>query len=323
MDCPDYIIVEPERKPGQHLQREDRGAIQRLHHLGFSNRTIARELHCPPTTIGNELGRGTRPRKSNKGRAPGYSAKRGQAVYQSNRSRCHKPHKAAHCSTFLDWVARQVREHRWSLDACVGYARLHRLFKESKMTRTKTLYNEPWRGGLPLTPFEVPDALKRRHANAKGHADKRSKGRSIDERPVEVSTRTVMGHWEADTVVGLRNGKEAVVFTLVERVTDNYIAMQIPGRTSESVQTAIRMLRTEYGDHFSDVFKTITADNGPEFENSLRPSSGVQRFTLHIRIRLGSGLSTSATTVCCEALSRKGHPLKSIPRHRSSPFLTN
>lgn len=27
MDCPDYITVEPERKPGQHLQREDRGAI--------------------------------------------------------------------------------------------------------------------------------------------------------------------------------------------------------------------------------------------------------------------------------------------------------
>ena len=39
--------------------------------------------------------------------------------------------------------------------------------------------------------------------------DKRLKGRSIDERPVEVSTRSVIGHWEADPVVGLRNGKEA------------------------------------------------------------------------------------------------------------------
>ena len=40
MDCPDYITVEPERKPGQHLQREDRGAIQRLRRLGYSNRAI-------------------------------------------------------------------------------------------------------------------------------------------------------------------------------------------------------------------------------------------------------------------------------------------
>lgn len=274
MDCPDYIIMEPERKPGQHLQREDRGAIQRLYRLGFSNRAIAREIHCSPTTVGNELRRGTPPRKSNKGRAPRYSAKRGQAVYQSNRSRCHKLHKAVHCSAFLAWVTRQVREHRWSLDACVGYAKLHGLFKESKMTSTKTLYNELWRGSLPLTPFEVPDALKRRQANAKGHADKRSKGRSIDERPAEVSARTVIGHWEADTVVGLRNGKEAVVFTLVERVTDNYIAMQIPGRTSESVQTAIRILRIEYGDHFSDVFKTKPHVPAKSRHSSLAPKIG-------------------------------------------------
>ena len=76
MDCPDYIIMEPERKPGQHLQREDRGAIQRMYRLGFSNRAIEREIHCSPTTVGNELCRGTPPRKSNKGRVPRYSAKR-------------------------------------------------------------------------------------------------------------------------------------------------------------------------------------------------------------------------------------------------------
>ena len=51
MDCPDYIIIEPERKPGRHLQREDWGAIQRLYRLGFSNRAIAREIHCSPTTL--------------------------------------------------------------------------------------------------------------------------------------------------------------------------------------------------------------------------------------------------------------------------------
>jgi len=51
MDCTDYITVEPERKPGQHLQREDRGAIQRLRRLGYSNRAIARELNCSPSTV--------------------------------------------------------------------------------------------------------------------------------------------------------------------------------------------------------------------------------------------------------------------------------
>ena len=267
MDCPDYITVEPERKPGQHLQREDRGAIQRLRRLGYSNRAIARELNCSPTTVGTELGRGTPPRKSNKGRVPGYSPKRGQAVYRSNRSRCHKPHKVDNCTDFIDWVVQQVRDHRWSLDACVGYARLHMLFKENEMVSSKTLYNELRAGRLPLSLFEVPDVLKRRHTSGKSRINKRPKGRSIEERPDEVAARTVLGHWEADTVVGLRNGKEAVVFTIIERVTDNYIAMQIPGKTSEAVQAAMQALHAEFGDHFSDVFKTITADNGSEFEN--------------------------------------------------------
>jgi len=161
----------------------------------------------------------------------------------------------------------QVREHRWSLDACVGYARLQLLFKENEMVSTKTLYNELWAGCLSLSLFEVPDILKRRHTSGKNRINKRPKGRSIEDRPDEVAARTVPGHWEVDTVVGLRNGKEAVVFTLIERVTDNYIAIQIPGKTSEAIQSAMQSLQAEYSDHFSEVFKTITADNGSEFEN--------------------------------------------------------
>lgn len=55
MDCHDYIINLPERKRGQHLQREERGAIQALKRHGLSNRAIAKVLGCSPTTIGNEL----------------------------------------------------------------------------------------------------------------------------------------------------------------------------------------------------------------------------------------------------------------------------
>ena len=93
MDCQHYNTDLPERKRGQHLQREERGAIQALKRRGLSDRAIARALGCSPTTIGNELRRGTASRKSNKGRAPGYSAKRGEAVYRANRLRSRKPHK--------------------------------------------------------------------------------------------------------------------------------------------------------------------------------------------------------------------------------------
>ncbi|MCE5342201.1 MAG: helix-turn-helix domain-containing protein [Eubacteriales bacterium] len=67
MDCQDYITVDSERKKVQHLQREERGVIQCLMRKGLSNRAIARESGCSPTTVGNELKRGKPPRKSNIG----------------------------------------------------------------------------------------------------------------------------------------------------------------------------------------------------------------------------------------------------------------
>ena len=70
MDCQDYITESVERKKGQHLQREERGAIQHLKNAGYTNRAIARAIGCSPTTVGNELKRSTPPRKSSKGRKP-------------------------------------------------------------------------------------------------------------------------------------------------------------------------------------------------------------------------------------------------------------
>ena len=167
---------------------------------------------------------------------------------------------------FINWVVDQVRTQKWSLDVCVGHARLHHQFAENNMVCTKTLYNELAAGNLPLSVFEVPELLKRRASRKRGREHKRLKGRSIDERPAIVDERVKIGHWEADTVIGCKSGKEAVVLTLVERVTNNYLAIRIPGKNSESVIEAMEELRAEYGDRFSSVFKSITTDNGSEFE---------------------------------------------------------
>ena len=49
MDCQDYITESVERKKGQHLQREERGAIQHLKNAGYTNRAIR-----PPRNISQE-----------------------------------------------------------------------------------------------------------------------------------------------------------------------------------------------------------------------------------------------------------------------------
>lgn len=56
-----------------------------------------------------------------------------------------------------------------------------------------------------------------------------------------------------------------MVLTLVERLTRKYIALQISGKNSTEVAAGIASLRNHFGSKFSEVFKTITSDNGQEF----------------------------------------------------------
>ena len=117
-----------------------------------------------------------------------------------------------------------------------------------------------------ITPFNLPEALLRCHKKKLIRNNKRIYGTSITERLEEISAKIEEGHWEIDTVVGKRAGKESVVLTLVEKKTDYYIAIKIPGKDAASVMIAMEVLREEYGDKFfSKVFKSITADNGSEF----------------------------------------------------------
>ena len=267
MDQLNTTTITPDRERGQHLKFEDRCSIKIFKKLGHSLRSIAMAIDCSPSTVMYELRRGTGQRNGNRGRFPEYSAKRGQANYEINRSRCHKPHKIDPQSPFIKWVVKQVKEQNWSLDVCVGWARRHKKFPKDQILCAKTLYNELWAGNLPLSPFDLPEALSRKHKSSHSRQNKKILGRSIEERPEEASLRTVCGHWEIDTVVGHRAGKESVVLTLVEKKTDYYLAIKIPGKDADSVMAALEVLRDEYGEaEFSEVFKTITADNGNEFE---------------------------------------------------------
>jgi len=283
MDQLNATTFTPDRERGQHLKFEDRCSIKIFKKLGHSLRSIAAELDCSPSTIMYELRRGTGERNGSRGRFPEYSAKRGQVNYEINRSRCRKPHKLDVHSPFIEWVVKQVKEKKWSLDVCVGWARRHKKFPKEQILCAKTLYNELWAGNLPLTPFDLPEALSRRQKSSRSRQNKRILGKSFDERPQEAMLRTICGHWEIDTVVGHRSGRASVVLTLVEKKTDYYLAIKIPGKDADSVMTAMEVLREEYGEtEFSEVFKTITSDNGSEFERlSELEDYGVDVFFAH------------------------------------------
>ena len=160
-------------------------------------------------------------------------------------------------------MVKKVRENKWSLDTCVGRAKLKRRFPTSTIPSTKTLYNLLWNGELPLTLFDVPEALNRRQ-RGKPRISKCLDGKSIDERPVEVVQRTIFGHWESNTVLGKKKKGEAAVFTIVERLTGCYLTIRIDAKTIDGVACAMEQLKEHLVTNlckYSTVLLRITAVN--------------------------------------------------------------
>ena len=119
---------------------------------------------------------------------------------------------------------------------------------------------------LRLSLFEFPEVLTRRKRGVP-RISKRQTGKSIALRPQEVLDRNTFGHWESDTVLGCKRNGETAVFTIVERITGYYLSLRIDGKIANGVASAMERLHQQYGEHFSEVFRTITTDNGSEFAN--------------------------------------------------------
>ena len=81
----------------------------------------------------------------------------------------------------------------------------------------------------------------------------------ISQRPSIVDTKSRVGDWEADTIIGA-NQKGALV-TLVERNSKFLLTALVPNKTKKAVTAAINKLLSPY----ADLVHTITFDNGGEF----------------------------------------------------------
>lgn len=139
-----------------------------------------------------------------------------------------------------------------------------------------------WRRDVSIRPTELPEALKRKATKRRERANKRHYGASISTRPEIACLRLEEGHWEGDTVVGKRAGQESVVFSLLEKKTETYLAFRIPGKTSEAVMGLMTALHDEYCENFSRIFKTITVDNGSEFADFAQVEQwGTKAFFAH------------------------------------------
>ncbi|SQB38806.1 IS1470, transposase [Clostridium perfringens] len=138
-------------------------------------------------------------------------------------------------------------------------------FSPSQIISIKTLYNYVDLGLLPIKNIDLPAKLHRNKKSTRVRNDKKKLGTSISDRPNSIENREEFGHWEIDCVLGEKSNKDKVLLTLVERKTRYAIISEMPSHSAISVTKTLDKIKEFFGSKFSEVFKSITADNGSEF----------------------------------------------------------
>ena len=254
-------------RTNKHLSYEERFFIEKQLQAGVSKTAIANALGRSRTTIQSEIQRGSVEQIKAGKRVLMYLADYGQLNYEKTRQGSFNTRKAGIISPFLTWVEEQVLVHKWSLDAAVGYALRKCLFVRNEMVSTKTLYNYLHEGLLRIKPMDLPLVLRRstRKSNTRKH--KKNLGKSIDLRDESILTREEFGHWELDTVRGIKDKHDEVIISLLERKTRAYVTLRSPSAKAADIKNTLESWLLSFSTHDSlqQLCKTITADNGLEF----------------------------------------------------------
>lgn len=249
----------------KHLTIKERAQIEILLAQGMKRTQIAKEIGIARSTLYEELKRGTvEQKKSNLEVYTKYFADAGQYVYEKHRKNSKKPHKLGQAIDFIRHTEKEILENKLSPDVICGYAKRMKSFEN--MVCTKTIYNYIDKGLLKVKNIDLPLRVKLKTKQRKNRKNRRILGESIENRPNNINDRSEFGHWEIDTVVGLRDSSE-VLLTLDERVTRQLITVKINFRSAKAVNEAVANIIKGYGEKCAKLFKSITADNGSEFSD--------------------------------------------------------
>lgn len=168
-----------------------------------------------------------------------------------------------------NFIEKEIKEEKSSPEV-IEYK-----IKQSKFTTTlcyKTIYNyidkeilDIKRKDLTYGKYEKDEKNKKEESD---YLKPNKEGKTIHDRPKEIETREIIGHWEMDLVEGLKGQKEPYLLVLSERKTRKEIIELIPDKSAKSVGKALNRIERQLGVRkFRETFKTITTDNGAEFRN--------------------------------------------------------
>lgn len=258
----DQLNSTTQHQKGKHLSFEERVIIQTRLNDKLSPNQIAAEIGCSPNTVRNEIKRGTISLYN--GKVQRYKADEGERVYKANRENSCRRCEYLNKLDFIVYVEDRFFNDGISIDACVGEALVKKYFPREQMLCTKTIYNYIDKGLMKIRNHNLPEKISRKPKHERVHKNKKVLGRSIEERP-DIDDKLEFGHWEADLVIGQKNKSDEALLTLLERHTRKYMLVKIAGKAASAVMEGFAKVKDYFGSKFSDVFKTVTTDNGSEF----------------------------------------------------------
>lgn len=236
-----------ETKKQSHLTAEERYTISALHRNKIGNNEIARQLGRDKGTISRELNR-------NEG-LRGYRAKQAHTKACERRKKINKKEigefgwrYVEHLLTVYKWSPEQING-RLTYLGWDGVPSIEHIYRH--------VYLNLKAGGTLRDSLRGRRKYRKRYASGLECRGKISNRRDIEERDSVIETRTRLGDFEGDTVMGVKH--QGAIVTLVDRKSRFLQASPLPNKSALGVSLAcIALLRDKRPE-------SITFDNGTEF----------------------------------------------------------
>ena len=254
-------------RKGKHITYEERIKIEALYQRGLTPSDIGEELGSRSRrTIERELSLGKYDRESSYKLIEAYSADIAQKKRSMNNTNKGPALKIGKNHALVEYLENGIKS------GFSPYAVLQNIVNEKKIFDTticiKTFYAYIDNGlflGITNKDLPVKRDGKRRDYHKIRQALTNVKGTSIADRPKGIDKREEIGHWEMDTVVG-KQGTKTVLLVLSERALRKEMIFKMTGKKQDEVIRVLNSIEREVGRKaFSQVFKTMTTDNGGEF----------------------------------------------------------
>ena len=233
---------------GKHLTIAERRIIEKWKDEGKSNRQIALLLGKAPQTIHNDIKRGLVRQQVRKGKFELlYSADAAQSHYESARKKSVR--KCRLDKTTKEKILHYIKQ-KYSPEMMINAKKVN--------VPISTIYYWIHHGQLGLTYKDLIYPRKPKAEKKRASPRFKPAGKSIEERPEFINQRLENEHYEMDTVI-LTKQKNQCLLTLTDRRSRHQFIRLIPDKTAQSVNQAVAALME------TDTIKSITADNGTEF----------------------------------------------------------